>query len=133
MGYDDEEAELPEAVTWRHQCFGGRCTVQRANELTRCPDCALAACTQEDPCRVVRNSKQTIDTTETVNHPQHYGGDVPHEVIKCLEAWGLENDALLWNAVKYIARAGKKGDALEDLKKAGWYLARRIAAMKKEG
>lgn len=45
-----------------------------------------------------------------VNHPSHYGGDTAHETIKCLEAWGLEGDALLWNAAKYISRAGKKGD-----------------------
>jgi hypothetical protein len=65
----------------------------------------------------------------TVDHPPHYGGDTPHETIKCLEAWGLESDALLWNAVKYISRAGKKGNKLEDLKKAKNYLDRRIAAM----
>jgi hypothetical protein len=68
--------------------------------------------------------------SETVNHPAHYGGDVPHEVVKCLEAWGLESDALLWNAVKYIARAGKKGNAVEDLEKAQWYLTRRINQLK---
>lgn len=66
---------------------------------------------------------------EVVDHPAHYGGDVPHEVVKCLEAWGLEKDALLWNVVKYIARAGKKGAAVEDLKKARWYLDRRIKAL----
>jgi hypothetical protein len=53
--------------------------------------------------------------SETVNHPSHYGGDVPHEVWKCLSAWGLESDALLWNVVKYVARAGKKGYRLIDL------------------
>ena len=59
----------------------------------------------------------------------HYGGaDNPHEVIKCLEAWGLERDALLWNAVKYVARSGKKIDqpTLKDLKKALYYLKRRV-------
>jgi hypothetical protein len=64
-----------------------------------------------------------------VDHPSHYGGDVPHEVYKCLSAWGLESDALLWNAVKYIARAGKKGDVKEDLEKARWYLTRRIESL----
>jgi hypothetical protein len=63
---------------------------------------------------------------EAVNHPAHYGGDVPHEVYKCLAAWCLISNAYLWNAVKYIARAGRKGDALEDLKKARWYLDREI-------
>lgn len=60
---------------------------------------------------------------EMVSHPAHYGGDVPHEVYKCLSAWGLESDALLWNAVKYIARSGKKNNKLEDLRKASWYLS----------
>lgn len=66
---------------------------------------------------------------EAVHHPNHYGGDVAHETVKCLEAWGLESDALLWNAVKYISRAGKKGASLEDLKKARWYLDRRISKL----
>jgi hypothetical protein len=69
---------------------------------------------------------------EMVNHPQHYGGDVQHEVIKCLESWGLEMDALLWNAVKYIARAGKKTFMLEDLEKARFYLDRRIMYLRSE-
>lgn len=66
---------------------------------------------------------------EAVHHPAHYGGDVTHETVKCLEAWGLESDALLWNAVKYISRCGKKGRAVEDLKKAQWYLSRRISSL----
>lgn len=68
---------------------------------------------------------------EQVNHPEHYGGDKPYEVIKVLEAWGLNENARLWNAVKYIARAGKKGDVLTDLRKANWYLEREIAAIAK--
>lgn len=65
---------------------------------------------------------------EAVNHPAHYGGaDNPYEAIKVIEAWGL--DFCLGNAVKYISRAGKKGDALEDLKKARWYLDRLIQRM----
>jgi len=62
--------------------------------------------------------------TETVNHPPHYGGDTTYETIKVVEAWDL--NFCLGNAVKYISRAGKKGDALEDLKKAQWYLSREI-------
>mgnify|MGYP003559216984 FL=1 len=72
-------------------------------------------------------------TKEAVNHPDHYGGpDNPYEVIKVLRAWGLEADALLWNTVKYIARAGKKDPAkhVEDLEKARFYLDRRIEALR---
>lgn len=62
---------------------------------------------------------------ETVNHPAHYGGaDNPYEVIKVIEAWGL--GFCLGNVIKYIARAGRKGDIVEDLKKAAWYLNREI-------
>ena len=61
---------------------------------------------------------------ETVNHPDHYGGDTVYEAIKVIEAWQL--GFCLGNAVKYIARAGKKGNRLEDLRKAAWYLQREI-------
>lgn len=62
---------------------------------------------------------------EQVNHPNHYGGEgSPYEAIKVIEAWDL--NFRLGNAVKYIARAGKKGAAKQDLKKAVWYLQREI-------
>ena len=66
-------------------------------------------------------------TIESVNHPTHYGGggkDNPYEAINVIEAWGL--GFCLGNTVKYISRAGKKGNKLEDLKKAQWYLIREI-------
>ena len=67
---------------------------------------------------------------ETVNHPAHYGGDTPYEVIKVLEAWELDKSFCLGNAVKYIARAGKKHDnVIEYLKKAAWYLNREITKL----
>ena len=62
-----------------------------------------------------------------VNHPNHYGGeDNTYEAIKVIEAWDL--DFHLGNTVKYISRAGKKGTdkELQDLKKALWYLERKI-------
>jgi len=71
---------------------------------------------------------------EMVNGPAHYGGvDNPYEVIKVCEAWGLDLDAYLFNVVKYVARAGKKNDTkeLEDLKKAAFYLNRKIKNLEK--
>jgi hypothetical protein len=65
--------------------------------------------------------------TEKIDHPAHYGGaSSPFEVIKIVEEWGLGFH--LGNALKYVARAGKKtpGDVLTDLKKARWYLDRAI-------
>jgi hypothetical protein len=71
-------------------------------------------------------------TDDPVNHPAHYGGkDNPYEVIKVIEAWGLDNDFFLATVIKYIPRAGKKGNALEDLQKARWYLDRKISNMEK--
>lgn len=61
----------------------------------------------------------------SVDHPGHYRRDTGHEAIDAIEAWGL--GFCLGNTVKYIARAGRKGDALEDLLKARWYLDRAIA------
>lgn len=64
-----------------------------------------------------------------VDHPAHYGGkDDPYEAIKVIEAWGLGFN--LGNLAKYVARAGKKGDAIEDLEKGRWYLDREIAKLK---
>ena len=64
---------------------------------------------------------------ELVDHPSHYGGDEVYETIKVIEAWQLGFH--LGNVVKYLSRAGKKGNALEDLRKARWYLDREIARL----
>jgi NTP pyrophosphatase (non-canonical NTP hydrolase) len=69
--------------------------------------------------------QQVTGHKEAVNHPSHYGGkDNPYEAIKVIEAWDLNFH--LGNAIKYIARAGKKGDKKEDLKKALWYIQREL-------
>lgn len=62
---------------------------------------------------------------DSVNHPQHYT-DGKIEVIEYIEDKKL--DFCLGNAVKYISRAGKKdkNKFVEDLKKAIWYIERRI-------
>ena len=82
---------------------------------------------------IVENSN-IKEVIEMVDGPQHYGGkDNPYEVIKVCEAWELEKDAYLFNVVKYVARAGKKDQSkeLEDLKKAAFYLDRKIKNLEK--
>jgi len=62
-----------------------------------------------------------------INHPNHYGGaDNQYEVIKIIEALNL--DFHTGNAIKYLIRAGKKDPTkeLEDLRKAAWYVYRKI-------
>ena len=70
---------------------------------------------------------------DVINHPQHYTlGKI--EVIGFIEDKGLNFN--LGNVVKYVARAGHKkssgksmdAKALEDLKKAQWYLNREISS-----
>jgi len=73
---------------------------------------------------------------ELVSHPDHYGGeDNPYEVIKIAEATGLDEDAYLFNVLKYIVRIGKKDDnpPVQDLKKALFYLDRRIKTIEQNG
>ena len=60
---------------------------------------------------------------ERVDHPAHYQvGGV--EVIDLVEHLPFNRG----NAIKYIARAGRKpgADELEDLRKAAWYVQREI-------
>lgn len=70
-------------------------------------------------------------TEDVVNHPNHYT-DGKIEVIKFIEDKKLNFHR--GNAVKYIARAGKKykDKEIEDLKKAIWYLKREIKRLNKE-
>jgi hypothetical protein len=73
-----------------------------------------------------------VHKKEMVNNPEHYGGATnPYEAIKVIDAWDL--GFCLGNTVKYISRAGKKqkDKELEDLKKALWYLERRIQNLDK--
>ena len=74
--------------------------------------------------------KETTEkvVADPVNHPAHYTFGT-FEVIDVLMDW-FASDPLLWQVGKYIARAGRKGSALEDLQKAAWYLQKRIEVEK---
>jgi hypothetical protein len=60
---------------------------------------------------------------DPVNRPQHY---TEHPSgVECIQITEHMNFCL-GNAVKYIWRADLKHDAIEDLKKARWYIDREI-------
>ena len=61
---------------------------------------------------------------DKINHPSHYTAGRKYEPIDVIDDWELGFN--LGNAVKYLSRAGRKEDALEDLKKAAWYIDREI-------
>jgi hypothetical protein len=62
--------------------------------------------------------------SDPVNKPAHYTFGY-FEVIEVLQDWFPANP-LLWQVGKYIARAHHKGNALQDLRKARFYLEREI-------
>ena len=64
---------------------------------------------------------------DPVNHPSHYTWG-PVEAIEITERFGF----CLGNVIKYVLRADHKGQPIEDLKKAAWYLTREIARREKE-
>ena len=109
-----------------------------------CPNCSPKK-TEEDSKKTEEDSKKTEEDSkkltvyaptikraeepstviehDAVNHPSHYTrGKI--EVIDFIEDQQLPYH--LGNVVKYVARAGYKGDKMEDLKKARWYLDRYI-------
>jgi hypothetical protein len=73
--------------------------------------------------------ERDLKAMNKINHPQHYGGaGNTYEAIKVIEAWQVGFN--LGNCLKYISRAGKKDDELEDLLKAKWYLEREIIKLR---
>lgn len=64
-------------------------------------------------------SKKT-ESFNLVSHPSHYTAGRKYEPRKVIADWGLNFN--LGNAVKYVSRAGRKGDKIEDLQKAIQYI-----------
>lgn len=78
-------------------------------------------------------TQKPIDN-DPVNHPSHYTSHParckcgePIECIQITEHMGFN----LGNATKYVWRCDLKKDAIEDLKKARWYLDREIEKREK--
>jgi len=69
-------------------------------------------------------TKPAQPESDPVNHPKHYTFGY-FEVLDVLQDW-FPTNPLLWQVGKYIARAGHKGNALQDLRKARFYLDREI-------
>ena len=61
-------------------------------------------------------------------NPDHYRSHPSG--VECIQVTE-HMDFLKGNAMKYLWRAGGKGDEIEDLKKAAWYIERRIALLEK--
>ena len=69
----------------------------------------------------------SFSSGDLVDAPSHYVGGREIDPILVIEDWGLSHH--LACALKYICRAGRKGDEVLDLRKAIWYLRRREAVL----
>jgi hypothetical protein len=67
--------------------------------------------------------------SDPVNHPEHYMNHPSG--VECIQVTEHMNFCI-GNAVKYLWRAGFKGDAVEDLKKARWYIEREINRLERQ-
>jgi len=66
-----------------------------------------------------------------VNHPEHYNsGNI--EVIDFIKSLDMHEDFCVGNAIKYLSRYKYKGNPIEDLKKAKWYIDYLIRQLEKE-
>jgi hypothetical protein len=77
-----------------------------------------------NPMTVGDIARDTLrEINDLVNHPPHYTAHPSG--VECIQITETMNFCL-GNAVKYIWRADLKHDAIEDLKKAVWYVNREI-------
>ena len=73
---------------------------------------------------------------DAVNHPRHYTSSPAKclqcgEPIECIQV--VEHQSFsVGNAMKYLWRAGLKDDAVQDLRKAIWYIQREIEKIERE-
>jgi hypothetical protein len=125
-------------VVWPVRCF-------------ICGECCNGQCLQWDPVRPEFSGDQTwtsdrIDflppqgkkamveeVSDKINSPKHYRGkdNSGLEVVDVIEIFDVgarspTSGFNLGNSLKYLLRAGLKGDYLEDLKKLRWYVQREI-------
>lgn len=107
-----------------------RCRYFRINNLQYYTNCfnnmpELPVITYSDFIASLQPTEQQLDM---VNHPKHYNVD-GYEVIDIIYAFGLNFN--MGNALKYVLRSDLKGNRLQDLKKALWYLQREIEQSEK--
>ena len=78
---------------------------------------------KKNPPLIFDDSKVKI---EQVNHPEHYNKGI--EAIDYIDSWGMNFNS--GNVIKYVTRAPFKGDYIQDLEKALWYLQRELERVK---
>jgi hypothetical protein len=106
-------------------CYPNDCMCARTPIIGRTLSTTAYSLTAEKPAAVSVPPAEP----DPVNHPKHYTAHPSGvECITVSEHFGF----CLGNALKYIWRADLKNDAIEDLKKAKWYIEREIAKRERE-
>ena len=117
-------------------------TIDERRRGFRCPNCGSTKTEQTSAgsilCANCNSFFDCASTTRTdmptapdpVNHPPHYTR-CGYECAEVVIALGLSY--CLGNVLKYVWRCGHKSDALEDLRKARWYLDREIRRRESDG
>lgn len=78
---------------------------------------------QKEIVKHIAHMTVKIKQKSNVDHPDHYNHIEGVECIDVVEQMTFN----LGNACKYIWRCGHKGNKIEDLQKAIWYINREIA------
>ena len=86
-----------------------------------CPECKSGKVTWTNS--IVKIDRMGPKEVDLINHPPHYTSHPSG--VECIEIVEHMNFNI-GNAIKYLWRAGLKGDAIEDLEKARWYVEREI-------
>jgi hypothetical protein len=86
--------------------------------------CGCAVCSARRASKVATAIEKVATAIEPAHYREHPSG------IDCIEITEHMNFNL-GNAIKYIWRSGLKGETLEDLQKAAWYVNREISRIKR--
>lgn len=85
----------------------------------------------ERPVKRLKRRKYKPADYDEVSRPQHYVGVSGVEAREIMIDAGLEENANLFNAVKYLLRAGKKGSEEQDLQKARQFILFELERLKR--
>lgn len=108
--------------------------------MITCKNCrhyVTAVCSDCKGFDLYSDDNMVYTVTDNINSPAHYANrkfetiDVIEDCIKANKLDGYQG-YLLGNIIKYISRANVKGEMLENLKKAQWYLNRLIEVRENE-
>lgn len=118
---------LPQSPNMQTLEHIGRQVLQEEADSVARGRAILNAMSEDDRNEIELHLDEAMD--DPVSHPHHYNW-LPSgvEVIDITESL----DFCLGNVVKYVLRADRKGEPIQDLEKAAWYLDREINRRKAE-